>query len=134
MKRTTKISSAKDKGLRLQKWICGKISSCIGVPWGSEDWKEIQSRPSGQHGTDVILRGEALKRFPFSIEAQSAERLNMLGKIQQSKSNLIPNTDWLVVLKNKTMKVPIVIMDANKFFEIYEKVLKYDREKCDSKN
>ena len=73
MKKRISVASAKDKGRRLQQWTCEQISKITGIPWGYEDDKEIQPRIMGQKGVDVILRGDALSLFPFSIECKSMQ-------------------------------------------------------------
>lgn len=117
-----KVRSAKQKGLNLQKNVCEKISAITGIEYDqSSDQSEIASRPSGQHGTDVILRGEALKRFPYSVECKSSESLNLVDTIDQSKANVIKGTDWLIVHRRKAIPDPIVIMDWKTFEKLLRK-------------
>ena len=116
-----KIRSAKNKGMRLQKWVCSKISKLIGIGYNQQDdLCLIHSRESGLSGVDIILRGNALKTFPYSIECKSSEQLNLLKTIQQAKSNRIEGTDWLIVYKRKAFKKPIVIMDWYTFEKLIE--------------
>ena len=70
-KKRIKISSAKAKGRNLQKWVCGKISKLLNIPWGKDEL--IASREMGQSGTDVRLIGEALEKFPYSVECKWQE-------------------------------------------------------------
>ena len=66
MGRKISIASAKDKGRRLQKWVCEKISEITGFEHGSDgDDKPIESRGGGQSGVDVRLEPEVKKLFPF---------------------------------------------------------------------
>jgi hypothetical protein len=116
------ISSRKAKGRNLQKWTCEKISTLSNIPYGYEDNKLIQPRIMGQKGVDVILRGKAKEKFPFSIECKSAQQWNILAAIRQAKKNKIDGTDWLLVLKRKEIKSPVVVIDADVFFKIMEKV------------
>ena len=116
-----KIRSAKDKGMRLQKWVCQKIAKILGIEYNSQDDQcLIHSRTCGLSGVDIILRGEAIKRFPYSIECKSSEKLNLLGTIRQAKSNQVDGTDWLIVYKRKAFKKPIVIMDWDAFQNLVE--------------
>ena len=113
-----KVGSAKQKGRELQKWVCKKISKAIGLPWGYEDDKLIQPRLMGQSGTDVVLRGEALDRFPFSVECKSKEAWKLPSAIMQAKANQLKGTEWLLVLKKKAKpNKAIVVLDAEFFFE-----------------
>lgn len=79
----------------------------------------IHSREMGQHGKDIILRGEAHKRFPFSIECKNTETLPLPEVIRQAKENTGDDEDWLVVHKRKAIKDPIVIMDWNTFASMW---------------
>lgn len=121
MKRRITVRSAKNKGKSLQNKVCEKISELTGIPWGSEDEMLIQSRQMGQKGCDVILRGKALERFPYSIECKSAQKINLWAAIDQAKANQKKDTDWLVVLKRKEIKSPVVCLDINVFFNILKK-------------
>lgn len=124
-KKSIKISSRKAKGRDLQKWVCSKISELTNFPYDqSDDQCLIHSREMGQHGNDIILRGEALKKFPFSIECKNSETLNLLETIEQVQANQIEETDWLIVHKRKTLKTPIVIMDWDSLEKLYKGLLK----------
>lgn len=113
-----KPQSAKDKGRRLQKWACEKISQLTEYEWGSSgDDKPIESRPMGQSGTDVRMESQVLKKFPFSVECKSQERLSVPEWIKQAKENKIKGTDWLLLCK-KNYTEPFVILDAEAFFNI----------------
>ena len=119
-----KIRSAKAKGRNLQNWVAKKISCLLGIPFANQDDEAlIASRQMGQAGTDVILRGEALKKFPFSIECKSCEQWNIPAFIKQAKKNTIKGTNWLLFLKRKSLKSPIVVLDANLFFILMEEKL-----------
>ena len=119
-KKRITIASAKDKGRNLQKWVCKKISELLNIEYGYEDEKLIQPRLMGQSGTDVVLHQEALKRFPYSVECKSCEAWSLPSFIRQAKKNTKENTDWLLVLKRKEFKNPVVVIDANRFFQILE--------------
>ncbi len=116
-----KTSSAKAKGRALQQWVCQKISDILGVPWGKDEM--IASREAAQTGTDVRLVGEAKKMFPFSVECKWQEAWSVPAWIKQAKDNQEKGTDWLLVVK-KNRTDPIVIMDADKFFEIWSRSVK----------
>jgi hypothetical protein len=111
-----KVSSAKGKGRNLQYWVCERIADITGIPWvQSDDNCEIHSREIGLHGQDIVLRGEAAKKFPFSIECKSSEQLNLVETIAQASSNNIPGREWLIVHKRKAIPNPIVVMDWKTF-------------------
>jgi len=117
-KKRIKVSSAKGKGRNLQYWICEQISKFTGIPYKqSDDQCLIHSREMGQHGQDIILRGDALKLFPYSVESKSSEQLDLVGTIEQAKANTYAGTNWLIVHKRKALAEPIVIMEWETFME-----------------
>lgn len=115
-----KVQSAKGKGMNFQREICQKISDLIGIPYlrGNDD-SLIESRGGGQHGVDIILRGEAKKRFPFSIEAKNQENMNLVETIKQAQENQVDGTTWLVVHRRKALPMDLVIMAWESFEELY---------------
>ena len=115
------ISSAKGKGRGLQQKVCRDISEVIHIPYDQQDDEcLIHSREMGQTGVDVILRGEAKRLFPFSVECKSAEQFGLLATRNQAETNKADGTDWMIVYKCKALNGPVVIMDWNRFIEGYE--------------
>jgi len=110
------------KGQRLQKWVCEKISNLLCIPFGVDE--QIASRESGQPGTDIRLVGEAKKLFLFSVECKNQETWSIPAWIKQAKNNQADGTDWLLIVKKNRFD-PIIVMDAENFFKllrgIYEK-------------
>jgi len=118
-----KIQSAKDKGRRLQKWVCQRISELTGFPCGKDC--PIESRPMGQSGVDVRLEKQVLRKFPFSVECKSQESWNVHEWIKQAKGNQIEGTDWLLVCK-RSREEPVVIINAKSWFKIMQKAIFYN--------
>ena len=116
-----KTASAKSKGRMLQQLVANKIGEILNMPVGCNEC--IASREGGQSGTDVRLIGEAKKNFPYSIECKRQEAWSVHGWIEQAKKNQEEGTDWLLVCKRNRSN-PVVIMDMDAFFKLYEKVLK----------
>lgn len=115
-----KISSAKGKGRGLQMWVCERIALMIGLPFKNQDDQcLIHCREMGQAGKDVILRGEAKKRFPFSIECKSTESLNIVSTIAQVKANTEKDEEWLIVHKRRALPMPIVMMAWTTFEKLF---------------
>lgn len=110
-----KPRSAKSKGRRLQKWVCEKLSSLSGIPWGPEDEMEIQSRPMAQKGVDVVLRGQAAELFPFSFECKNGESFSIVQSIEQARMNEAPGRPWIIVHKRQKFRNPVVMMDWTTF-------------------
>lgn len=126
MKRTPKkkrisTASAKDKGRRLQKEICEKISALTGFEWGcSGDDKPIESRPMGQKGVDVRMESQVQELFKFSVECKNQETWSVPAWIKQAKENRKKGTDWLLFCRRNHFKT-IVVMDSDAFFKLLER-------------
>jgi hypothetical protein len=106
-KKTISVAARKAKGRRLQKQIAECISEIIDTPVEKDG--ELEPRPMGQSGRDVILRGEALKKFIFhGIECKNQEALNIWKPIVFFKRN-----------RSETY----VAMKADDFFELYKLAL-----------
>ena len=114
------IKSRKAKGRNFQQYIAKKISQLLNIP--EEKDGDIESRPMGQAGTDIILRGKALKLFPFAVENKNQESWSIHGWIKQAKTNQTKNTDWLLFCK-RNHDEPVVVLDVDVFFKIYSTLL-----------
>lgn len=118
---TISVKSAKAKGRKLQQLAAKEISKILNIPYGKDEL--IASREASQSGTDVRLIGKALKLFPFSVECKAQETWALPAWIKQAKSNVIEETDWLLVCK-KSHQDPVIVIDAKVFFKIYNELLK----------
>ena len=115
------VASAKDKGRRLQKWVCIQLSEITGLPWSSDGKTDapISSRPMGQSGTDIRLESHVLEQFPFSIECKAQEQWDIHGFIKQAQTNVLAGTNWLLICK-KSRKNPIVLLDAGVLEDVFD--------------
>ena len=118
--KTIKVSSRKGKGRNLQYWVCERIAKMFGIEFiQSDDNCLIHSREMGQHGTDIIVRGEIYNKFPFDIECKCCETLSIADWVRQARTNKKENRDWLVVFKKQTIgSEPLVLMDWDAFEKI----------------
>ena len=114
-----KTRSAKNKGKKFQNDIAEKISCLLDLPWGKDEC--IASREIGQPGVDIRLVSEARKRFPYSVECKRSEKWGIHKYIEQAKSNLLPNTDWLLFCRRNN-ESGVVILDINVFFDILKQI------------
>jgi hypothetical protein len=112
------IAARKSKGREFQKFVCQKISELTGYPWGHD--QPIESRGMGQNGVDIRLEKKALSKFRFSVECKRQETWAIPQWIKQAKENQIKGTDWLLFIRSSHAE-PIVVMDANAFFEMLGK-------------
>lgn len=124
-KKPMSTASRKAKGRNLQYWVAGKVAELFGLTFSyGDDLCPVKSRGMGQSGKDVYLTDSKLDElFPFDIECKNTEQAPVYSFIEQAKSNARAEDSWLVIHKKNRSK-PIVIMDAEKFFEIYAKLLK----------
>lgn len=120
-----KPRSAKNKGMEWQKEICGVISDVTGIEYDqSKDDCLIHSRESGLSGTDVILRGEAKEKFPFSIECKNCKSLSLPDWIRQANANS-DNGNWLLFVKSPALETKkVVVLSLDNFKSLYENLLK----------
>ncbi len=121
-----KPRSAKQKGLDWQKEICAMISRITGIEYNQQsDDCPIHSRESGLNGTDVILRGEAKKKFPFCIECKNANAISLPEWIRQAESNCDDLDNWLLFIKSKLLPMHrVVVMPLSKFEILAELIIK----------
>ncbi|MFA5048716.1 MAG: hypothetical protein WC516_06850 [Patescibacteria group bacterium] len=106
-----KPRSCKAKGRSFQQWVCKEIGELLGIEYKQlDDQCEIHSREMGLSGNDVVLRGEALKKFPFSVEVKNVEKFNLLQTIRQVVANQSQGTNWIIFHK-KNGSVPIVVLE-----------------------
>lgn len=123
-KKRISVQAGKAKGRRLQQWTANLISRITEIPWGKDEL--IASREMGQSGVDIRLIGDAKLMFPFSVECKNQEKWAIHDWIKQAKENQMDDTNWLLIAKRNHME-PIVVMDAERFFQIWYKILKMIR-------
>ena len=109
-----KTSSAKAKGRKLQQWFTNVLIE--GLSLNEED---LESRPMGSQGEDIIMGRESREQFPYSIECKNQEAVNVWKAYEQSESNC-KGYEPLVVIKRNRSK-PLVLVDAEHFVKLHEK-------------
>lgn len=114
-----KPRSAKNKGMAWQKEVCGFIASLLGIEYNQQDDDcPIHSRESGLSGCDIVLRGEAKKRFDYAIECKAVESVHLADWISQAKSNA-SGGNWMLFIKNRRVG-KIVCMDIDTLRQLYK--------------
>ena len=111
----TTTASRKPKGRRLQQWVRERLIE--GLDIHPED---IESRPMGSGGEDLIMARAAREKFPFSIECKNQESGNVWKAYEQAQANA-KAYEALVVLKKNQQK-PLVVLDAEVFFDMMREV------------
>ena len=110
-----KPKSAKAKGRNFQQQIARGIATAHGLTYGADE--DCESRGMGQCGTDVRLSKRAKELFPYSVECKCQERLSFWDAINQARTNVLQDTDWLLVVK-RNRETPIAILDWEVFLEL----------------
>ena len=123
-KKSISPASRKAKGRRLQKEIAEYISKLLDIPVEKDG--DLDVRPMGQGGRDVILRGKALEQFIFhGIECKCQEALNIWSALAQAEEH----GGKPIVFFKRNRSDTYVAMKAEDFFELYEMALK-EIKKC----
>tara|TARA_Y100000385_G_C13047434_1_gene618159 strand:+ start:276 stop:653 length:378 start_codon:yes stop_codon:yes gene_type:complete len=106
-------SSAKAKGRKLQQWVVDKLVAILGF-----DPEDLESRPMGSSGEDVIMGVQSRKQFPYSIECKNQEAVNVWKAYEQSCTNC-KDYEPLVIIKRNNTK-PLAVVDAEYFIKLHE--------------
>ena len=111
-----KTSSAKAKGRRLQQSLRERLIE--GLDIHPED---IESRPMGSGGEDLIMARAAREKFPFSIECKNQETGNVWKAYEQAQANA-KDYEPLVIMKKNNEK-PLAVVDAEVFIKMMRETL-----------
>jgi len=101
--------SAKNKGRKLQQWMCQQIIKELGVAC-----EDCRSCSMGASGEDVQLSKSARKKFPYSVECKNREQVNVWQSYRQAEANAPRATEPLLCIKRNKSK-PLVVVDAEHF-------------------
>jgi hypothetical protein len=114
----------KAKGRNFQYWVAKQVANLFNIEFvQSDDLCAIHSREMGQSGSDVFIRDKTLyDLFPYDIECKNTETISVYKYIEQANANTKAGRHWLVFHK-KNRSHPIVIMDAEYFFELQKELL-----------
>tara|TARA_R100000951_G_scaffold115480_1_gene123686 strand:- start:61 stop:465 length:405 start_codon:yes stop_codon:yes gene_type:complete len=106
-------SSAKAKGRKLQQWFANKLIEILGL-----DSEDLESRPMGSQGEDIIMGKQSRDKFPYSIECKNQEAVNVWKAYEQAESNC-GKYEPLVVIKRNRSK-PLVLVEAQHFINLHK--------------
>ena len=109
-----KTSSAKAKGRKLQQWFANVLVEGLGL-----DRDDLESRPMGSQGEDIILGKQSREIFPYSVECKNQEAVNVWKAYEQASENC-KGYEPLVVIKRNRHK-PLVVVDAEHCVELQKK-------------
>ena len=108
-----KTSSAKAKGRKLQQWFANLLVETLGV-----DEEDIESRPMGSQGEDIIMGKQTRQVFPYSVECKNQEAVNVWKAYEQATENCKGYEPLVVIKRNRTN--PLVLVDAEYFVELHK--------------
>ena len=111
-----KTSSAKAKGRKLQQWFAAIMVETLNL-----HEEDLESRPMGSQGEDIIMGRESREKFPYSIECKNQEAVNVWKAYEQASTNC-KGYEPLVVIKRNRSK-PLVLVDAEHFVSLHKKSL-----------
>ena len=110
-----KTSSAKAKGRRLQQSMRTTLIEKLNI-----HEEDIESRPMGSGGEDLIMARAAREKFPFSVEAKNQESGNVWKYMEQARDNAKLYTPIVVMKKNR--EKPLVVVDAEVFVDMVAEI------------
>ena len=108
-----KTQSAKAKGRRLQQWFRNLLVESLHL-----DGEDLESRPMGSSGEDIIMGKQSRNVFPYSIECKNQEKLNVWDAYEQATANSGDHEPILFMKKNR--KKPLVVVDAEWFIKHFK--------------
>ena len=106
-----KASSAKAKGRKLQQWFANLLIEKLSL-----DEEDLESRPMGSQGEDIILGKQSRDKFPYSIECKNQEAVNIWKAYQQAEDNC-KGYEPLVIIKRNRSKT-LAVVDAEHFVSL----------------
>lgn len=109
-----KTQSAKAKGRNLQKWTRDQLIKELKI-----HGEDIESRPMGSSGEDLIMARAARKNFPYSVECKNQERVNVWTAYKQASENCGKYEPIVVIKKNRHK--PLVVIDAEFFVKLHKR-------------
>lgn len=109
-----KTSSAKAKGRKLQQWFTQLLIETLSV-----DEEDIESRPMGSQGEDIIMGKQTRQLFPYSVECKNQEAVNVWKAYEQATENCKGYEPLVVIKRNRTK--PLVLVDAEYFVKLHKK-------------
>ena len=124
-----KTSSAKAKGRNLQKWVVDQLVEHLDA-----DPEDLESRPMGSQGEDVIMGKMTRQMFPYSVECKKNKSFAIYKQYEQAQANCpsVPSptgeTVEPILFIEGDHKKPLVVLDMNHFFALLKYMNKLEEE------
>ena len=108
-----KTSSAKAKGRKLQQWFTKLLVDVLEL-----DDEDMESRPMGSQGEDIIMGRLSRNRFPYSIECKNQEAVNVWKAYAQAEENCRGYEPLVGINRNRSK--PLVLVEAEHFVGLFK--------------
>jgi hypothetical protein len=82
------------------------------------DEEDLESRPMGSQGEDIIMGKQSREKFPYSIECKNQESVNVWKAYKQAEENSKDYEPLVVIKRNRTK--PLVLVDAEHFVNLFK--------------
>jgi len=108
--------SAKAKGRNLQNWVRNQFIKLGFLPG------DVKTAIMGEPGADVKFSPAVEKAVPYHIECKSRQKFAIYTIYKKAQESIKGEKPILLVIKQNKER-PLVVVDAEDFFEIYESQL-----------
>jgi len=111
-----RTASAKAKGRSTQKAAASLIKAVFELEDG-----DIESRPMGSGGVDLMMSPKARKTLPLSVEVKHTKKHPGYAEYQQAKANTKPNTIPAIIWQphGKGEHCMMITMDLHEFLTLW---------------
>lgn len=107
------VASRKQKGRLLQQ----QTRDAIMATFSELTMGDVESTSMGASGVDLKLSPFARTVFPFSVECKAQEALNLWKAWEQAQTNVMKNTNPLLVIK-KSRKPALAVLELTTFLSL----------------
>lgn len=116
-----KTQSAKAKGRNLQK----HVKKVIEEVFTELEEGDVESRPMGSGGTDLLMSPKARERCPISFECKNTTRNPSSMDLEQSKRNMYEDTLPVVAWKprGKSFDDTLVICKLDELLKLLDTII-----------
>ena len=81
------------------------------------DEEDLESRPMGQSGEDIIMGKQTRQIFPYSVECKNQDAVNVWKAYEQSQENCKAYEPLVIIKRNRTK--PLALVDAEYFIRLH---------------
>lgn len=111
-------ASRKAKGRRLQYKVRDDLRA-MGKSFGLKP-EDVESRPMGSQGVDLMLSSRAREIFPFQIECKNCESLNVWKIFQEHYEKHKQAHGIKMLIHSKNHSEPLVTLRWKDFMDVFD--------------